>query len=71
MKKAKIILPVALFVILISYTLFMLFSAYKYELYDKRIEGQQEKFALKSKRALILEISALFDRLIRSKCSRR
>ncbi|MED4334570.1 hypothetical protein [Geobacillus stearothermophilus] len=42
MKKAKIILPVALFVILISYTLFMLFSAYKYELYDKRIEGQQE-----------------------------
>ena len=48
----------------------MLFSAYKYELYDKRIEGQQEKFALKSKRALILEISALFDRLIRSKCSR-
>ena len=42
LKKAKIILPVALFVILISYTLFMLFSAYKYELYDKRIEGQQE-----------------------------
>ncbi|MED1203065.1 hypothetical protein [Heyndrickxia acidicola] len=41
MKKIKTLAVVALLAILLIYAGFLFFSAYKYELYDKKIERQK------------------------------